>query len=123
MLCIASLLLYQVERTDTVGSGESAVQASFTCLCATASVTIWVLGHLSNRWMIIARVPLSSWLMVMTAVVPVLVISGVAVNLTVRLLERTLSPMISHVHYIMMGMGRALRCARRHAIGKRLSRD
>jgi hypothetical protein len=62
--------------------------------------------QLTTLW----SVPLFSWLLVATAIWPALILSSLAVNLFVLLIETSLI-MFENIHYMLMGLSRALRCA------------
>jgi hypothetical protein len=86
------------------------VQVIFTSACAVFALVVWLLDKRDGRFQIqIWNVPLFSWLLVLTAIFPLLALSQLAVGALMKLLEVALS-LFEHVHYILMGLCQPLRC-------------
>jgi heme/copper-type cytochrome/quinol oxidase subunit 1 len=87
------------------------VQIIFTLVCAAFALVVWALDTRDGHFQVqLWNVPLFSWLLVLTAIFPLLAVSKLAVDALMKLLEVALS-MFEHVHYILMGLSHPLRCS------------
>ena len=86
------------------------MQITFTSSCAMAACIIGYLDSFDHKTTTVYKVPLFSWLLVLTAIWPALALAAVAVNVTVLLIEAALS-FLENVSYVLMGLSRALKCA------------
>jgi heme/copper-type cytochrome/quinol oxidase subunit 1 len=75
-----------------------------------AAVIVWKLDSRDRKLIYFEHVPLFSWLLVAAVIFPLLALSTLAVDIFVLLLELSLS-MFDNVHYVLMGLSKALRCA------------
>jgi hypothetical protein len=86
------------------------VQIIFTVLCALAAAGMCALDartHVVRRF---ATVPLSTWLIIAACVLPTARVCDKCVDVLVRALELLLWR-FEHIHYVLMGTSRGLRCA------------
>ena len=86
------------------------IQITFTSSCAMAACIIGYLDSFDHKTTTVYKVPLFSWLLVLTAIWPALALAAVAVNVSVLLIEAALS-FLENVSYVLMGLSRALKCA------------
>lgn len=96
------------------------MQLAFTATTAVAAIVIAYIDTHRSKHTMVKSVPLLTWLLVATAVWPALVAAGAAVDVSVRVVERLLCT-LENIHYMLMGLSRALKCAPLQLKSQRLS--